>query len=108
MFVSTKPTHIDRGMIADERDDPVLRRPRGRQIVKHDGELVLIKRLVHVGDIAVDHVEQAVVFHDHDVVAVGVALGLDHADAGGDDLGLREIVVGAVGEGHGDDVLDAL
>jgi hypothetical protein len=41
----------------------------------------------------VEHIEEALVFHDDDAVAPGMALGLDEPDAGDDLLALGEVVV---------------
>ena len=99
---------VDRRLIADKLAHAVQRLARGGQIVEYHGELVFIQRLVHIGDVAVEHEEQSVALHDDDAVAVGVALGLDEIDAFQDLLALREVIIGAIGERHRDNILNAL
>ncbi len=99
---------IDGGMVAHELADAVLRLAGGGKVVENHGEFVLIQRFVHVSDVAVKHVEQSVVFHHDDAVALGVTFGLDEVDAVVDFLTVGEIVVGAVGEGDGHEVRQTL
>ena len=95
---------IDGGMVAHELADAVLRLAGGGQVVENHGEFVLIQRFVHVSDVAVKHVEQAVVLHHDDAVALGVPFGLDEVDAVVDFLTVREVVIRAVGEADGDEI----
>ena len=82
----------------------IQRLARRGLVLEHDGELVLVQRLVGVGHVAVDHVEKAAVLHDHNAVARGVAPGREVGHALGDLLAGREVVVSAVLEINGDDV----
>ena len=55
-----------------------------------------------------DHVEKALVLHDDDAVAIGVAFGLDEVYAIGNLLAFREVVVRSVGEADGHEVPKSL
>ena len=95
---------IDGGMVAHELADAVLRLAGGGQVVEDHGEFVLIQRFVNVSNVAMKHIEQAVVLHHDDAVALGMPLGLDEVDAVVDFLTVREVIIGAVGEADGDEI----
>ena len=82
----------------DERADAVKRVARGGHVVRRRAELVRLERGVAVGDVAGEHVEEAVLFDDDDRIALGMAGGKDVADAWRDRLRPLELVVGAVRE----------
>jgi len=69
-------------------------------MVIHDRQLIRIDRLIGVGDIAMEHIEQAAILRDHDAVAVGMARGGDHADTRRNDLAPGKVIIRAVREIH--------
>ena len=67
---------IDGGMVRDEIADAVQRLPCGGLVLEHHRKLVFVERLVRIGHVAVDHVEEAVAFHDDDVLPMVWPLAL--------------------------------
>ena len=101
-------TAIDGRMITDKFAHTADGGERFLKVVKNDGLLVFIERLVHIGDVAVEHIEETAVLYYYEAVAFGVTLCLDIINTVADLLALGEVIVRAVGEGHGNDVVDAL
>ena len=99
---------IHRGMVTDEFTHSVQRLAGCWQVVINHRQFILIQRLVHVGDIAMKHVEQSVIFHHNDAVALGVALGLNQENAVDYLLTLGEIVVRPVCIAHWHKVRETL
>lgn len=95
-------------MILNKLTHPIQRLPCGGKILKHHGELVCIQCLIRISDIPVEHIEQAVVFHDDNAVALGVSFGLDIIDAVSYLLAFREVIIGSVRKFHRDNVGDTL
>ena len=92
--------HVDCRMLSDELTDSVLCDPCFRQIVVDHRELVMVQSLVNIGDVTMDHVEQAIVLNNDYAVAVCVTLCLYVVDAIRDGLALREVEVCSVSEGY--------
>ena len=78
------------------------------KIFKYNRLLVLIERLVNIGDIAVEHIEKAAVLNYNNAVALGVTLRLDKINAVTDYLAFGEIIVRTVGKGNGNDIVNTL
>ena len=94
--VSAQPDGRARGA---EGADAVECFPRRRLVFIDYGKLVLEKRRIGVGDVAVDEIEKPVGFHCDEAVARGVAGRGDVGHAVGDFLRGGEFVVGPVLEG---------
>ncbi len=78
------------------------------KIVKHYRQLVFMKRLIHIGDIRMNHIKQAIVLYDDNAVAIGMALCLDKIDPVANLLTCREIVVRTIGKLNRDKMGNAL
>ena len=78
------------------------------KIVKYNRLLVLIERLVNIGDIAVEHIEKTAVLNYNNAVALGVTLRLDKINAVLNLLAFGEIIVRTVGKGNGNDIVNTL
>jgi len=85
---------IDGGILHDELADAVERLAGGLLVLEDDAQLVGLEGSVAIGDVAVEHIEEAVVLGNDDAVAFGVALSLDEPDAIGHLLGVGEVLVG--------------
>ena len=101
-------TTVDGRVIADEFAHTADGGERFLKVVKNNGLLVCIERLIHIGDVAVEHIEETAVLNDYKAIALGVPFCFDIIDSVADLLALGEIIVRAVGEGHGHDVVNAL
>lgn len=99
---------IDGRIVLHKFTDAVKRFTRCGDILEHYGELVLMQRLVNVSDVAVEHIEQSVVFDNNDAVADGVSLSLDQINPVRNLLACREVMICAVGEADRYDVIKPL
>ena len=99
---------INGGVVADELAHTVERLTGGGKVIKNDRLFVLVEGFVHVGDVAVKHVEQTVHLYHDDAVALSMALGLDKVDAVGNLLAFGEVVVGTVGIADWNNVCQSL
>ena len=95
---------INSGMIVDELAHAVQRVAGCGEVLIDDGEFVCIQRLIGISHIAVDHVIQTVVFHDHDAVSQRMPFGLHKPDAIRNLLCSREVGVAFPAEGNGSQI----
>ena len=99
---------VDCRVVTDKFSYSVKGFAGGVLIIKYYGQLVLIKRLINVGYIAVEHIEKPVILNNDNAVAVGVTFSFDEINALGYFLAFGEVVVSAVGEIHGNEIVNAL
>lgn len=63
---------IDRRVIPDKLAHPIQRLTGSGEIIENRGQLVFIKRLVHIGDIPMDYIKQAAILYDYNAVTIGM------------------------------------
>ena len=63
--------HINGRVLTDKLTHTVERFTRRGKVVEYNGKLVLIQRLVNIGDVGLEQIKQTVVFRDDKAVTVG-------------------------------------
>ena len=95
-------------LIANELTHTVHRLASCWQVVIDHRKLVRIQSLVNVGDVALEHIEQALVLSDDKAVTICMSLSLDKVNAIGNFLTLREVVISTVSKLYWHDVWNVL
>ena len=95
-------------LIANELAYAVHRLASSWQVVEDDRKFILIKSLVNVGDVPLEHIEQALVLCDDKAVTISMSLSLDKVNTIGNLLTLREVVISTVSKLYWHDVWDVL
>ena len=87
---------IDGGIVLDELINTVEGLAGGLDILEDDTEFIGFQGSIAVGHIAVEHIEQALVFDDDDAIAEGMPFGLNEIDTFHNLFAGWEVVIGTV------------
>lgn len=71
---------IDSRLIADKFTQTVHRHPGSREIIEYNREFIDIQRLVSIGYVSMDHMEQVIQFINHNAVPVCMTFCFDESD----------------------------